>query len=76
MDLSKYVNHAKLDEKKTWREREQELSAQFKKDLFEELEIENNPRREKLFEIAWSHGHGSGYSDVYYLACELADLIT
>lgn len=48
---------------------------QFKNDLFEELSITDNPKRELLFQKAWELGHSSGYSEVYLYACDLVDLI-
>lgn len=54
---------------------EQQIMSQFKQDLFIELDIENNPKREKLFSIAWDYAHSSGYSEVFNCAEELVDLI-
>jgi hypothetical protein len=51
------------------------LEAQFKADLFKELGIENNPKRDKLFSKAWELGHSSGYSEVYSYADDLVELI-
>ena len=48
---------------------------EFKKDLFEDLGIEFNPKRDKLYSLAWEKGHSSGFSEVYNYACELVDLI-
>lgn len=51
------------------------LHEQFKLDMFKDLGIEKNPKREKLFAVAWERGHSSGYSDVYNVACDLVELI-
>lgn len=51
------------------------LHIEFKKDLYEDLGIEDNPKKEKLFEKAWELGHSGGYSEVYNYACDLVDLI-
>lgn len=51
------------------------LFEKFKQDLFEDLGIEANPKREKLFSIAYDLGHSSGYSEIYNYACELVSLI-
>lgn len=48
---------------------------QFKEDLFEELEIKDNPKRELLYSKAYSLGHSYGCSEIYYYACELVELI-
>ena len=52
-----------------------ELMSLFQTDLFEALGIADNPKRFKLFSIAWEHGHANGFSDVYYYADELVPLI-
>lgn len=49
--------------------------TKFKNDLFNELGIENNPKRELLFSKAWEMGHSSGYYSVFEHAEDLVDLI-
>lgn len=51
------------------------LEAQFKQDLFVELGIVGNPQADKLYSIAWAHGHSAGYSEVLSYAWDLVDLI-
>ncbi len=51
------------------------LTELFKQDLFEDLGIENNPKRDKLYSIAWDKGHSAGFSEVYSEAEDLVDLI-
>lgn len=48
---------------------------QFKEDLFEELEIQDNPKRELLYQKAYEMGHSYGFSEIYCYACELVELI-
>lgn len=48
----------------------------FKRDMFEDLGIADNPKRDKLFSIAWDKGHSAGLSEVYNEAQDLVDLIT
>lgn len=52
--------------------RRQEL---FKQALFDDLGIEDNPKREKLYSIAWDLGHDAGFSEVYSHAQDLVELI-
>ena len=47
----------------------------FKEDLFVELGIENNPKRDKLFSLAWEMGHSCGFNEVYLVAEDLVELI-
>jgi hypothetical protein len=60
---------------KAYRESERYLAECFKKDLFEDLGITDNPKAEKLYLIAYDLGHSSGYSEVYGYAQDLVDLI-
>lgn len=48
---------------------------EFKRDLFEALDIEDNPKRELLYEKAWEMGHAYGLAEVYCKACDIVDLI-
>lgn len=48
---------------------------EFKQDLFEDLGIQDNPKKEKLFDKAWDRGHSHGYSEVYGVASDLVELI-
>lgn len=48
---------------------------EFKCDLFKDLDIEDNPKRELLYDKAWEMGHAYGLSEVYSKACDMVDLI-
>lgn len=58
-----------------YHEDQNRLLKEFEHDLFEELGIQNNPKRYRLYSIAWSLGHSSGYSEVLSYAAELCPLI-
>jgi hypothetical protein len=60
---------------KAYNDENNRLYAQFKKDLFAYLEITDHPKAEKLFALAWSHGHASGYSEVAVYADEFVELL-
>ena len=60
---------------KAYNEEEAGLLACFRKDLFWELDITTNPRREQLFQMAWDRGHAAGYEEVFAIAEDLAALI-
>lgn len=47
----------------------------FADDLFIELGIENNPKRETLFNLAYERGHAGGLEEIYNEAISLALLI-
>ena len=55
--------------------REAEIHETFRQDLFEDLGITDNPKRDRLYSIAWSQGHSSGFHEVYNYAQDLVDLI-
>ncbi len=52
-----------------------ELNDKFKEELFKDLCIEDNPKRDLLFQKAWDSGHASGWHEVWNHAVELVDLI-
>lgn len=70
-----------LDEK-SFKEHQKEYYAEknklhneFKQDLFEELDIANHPKREKLFDKAWENSGSDGYYQVLLEAESLVELI-
>lgn len=69
--LIKIVNE-RYDSQK---QKEIELYNEFKHDLFEELEITDNPKRDLLFEKSWDRGHSYGLYEVYNTALDLVELI-
>lgn len=52
-----------------------ELYEKFKEDLFKDLGITNNPKKDLLFSKAWELGHSSGNHEVYGYAQSLVELI-
>ena len=51
------------------------LHQEFVKDLFEEFGVCNNPKSIRCFELAWEHGHPSGYEEVYNYFGDFVELI-
>lgn len=58
-----------------WKMENRRIHNEFKKDLFDELEISDNPKAEVLFSKAWEYGHSAGFEEVYNYACDLVELI-
>jgi len=82
MNFDKYINtvpfiapYKDAEEYKKYRAEYDRLNELFKSDLFDDLDISDNPKREDLFSIAWDYGHSSGYSEVYGYALDLVRLI-
>lgn len=80
MDYGRYVNplpHGKhrTPERDAYQRRQCELEESFKRDLFAELDIASHPKREVLYEIAWSLGHAYGYAEVFSIASQLEPLL-
>jgi hypothetical protein len=74
--LEKYTN--KMDyktNKQVYREETNRLLKIFKQDLFEELEIIDNPKKDLLWGKAWNFGHSAGLNEILIYAYELVDLI-
>lgn len=61
--------------KEQYREKQAELNIQFEHALYKEYDVENNPKRQKCFELAWEHGHSSGFSEVENYFSEFVELI-
>jgi len=59
-----------------YREKENALVALFKKDLLEELGMTSHCKAEKLWDLAWEHGHSSGLGDVAIYAEEFSELMS
>lgn len=59
-----------------WKRENRRIHEEFKKDLFDELEISDNPKAEILFSKAWEYGHSAGFEEVYNYACDLVELIS
>lgn len=47
----------------------------FEEDLYKAFDVENNPKREKCFSLAWEHGHSAGYHEVLNYFSEFVELI-
>ena len=70
LDEVEYKEHLKLYNAEKGR-----LYKEFKEDLFEEFEMSNHPKRERIFTYAWDEGHSCGLEDVYNVFSDIVDLI-
>jgi hypothetical protein len=76
-----FVRQERIDEEKykalvlAYHKHNGELEDLFKKDLFEENGVTDNPKAEKAFEIAWEERHSGGLSDVACFFSRLTELI-
>lgn len=52
-----------------------DIKERFKLALFKEYDIENNPKREKVWALAWEEGHSSGFSEIEYYFMKYVELI-
>jgi hypothetical protein len=59
-----------------YREDEARLYAEFKQDMFKSYGVENHPKVEVAYRIAYDHGHGNGLVEVDIYFSELAELLT
>ena len=51
------------------------IETQFKELIFKDLGIQDNPKRQALYDIAWDLGHDYGFNEIYNHAISLAILI-
>lgn len=62
-------------ERKEWDKRVLKSEERWKNWLFEDEEVEDNPKRERCFGIAWEQGHSCGYEEVESYFREIVELI-
>ncbi len=60
---------------KQYGEETHKLYDEFINDLFEDFNVTDNPKRYKVFELAWEQGHAYGFEEVYNKFYDLVDLI-
>jgi hypothetical protein len=65
----RYEQH---NSRKKYQEEVAKVNEEFKLALFREYGIENHPKREKMFSVAWEKGHSDGYSSI---ECEFSTLV-
>jgi len=58
-----------------YRAEERRLINEFTQDLYEEFGVEDNPKRDICFQLAWEHGHASGFYEVHSHFQEFVQLI-
>ncbi|KKL87513.1 hypothetical protein LCGC14_1933940 [marine sediment metagenome] len=58
-----------------YRAERQRVEDLFKKDVLSVVGLENHPKRDKAFELAWEYGHSSGYCKVLIYLWDIAGLL-
>jgi predicted nucleic acid-binding protein len=61
---------------KQYGEETHRLHEEFVNDLFNHFNVSDNPKKHKVFEIAWEKGHAYGHEEVYNVFYDLVELIT
>lgn len=64
-----------IEAKKLYYTKRANLDEEFELALFKEYGVEDNPKREKCFQLAWERGHSSGYNEVEIQFSEIVELI-
>ncbi|MHA1410517.1 MAG: hypothetical protein ACTSQY_09485 [Candidatus Odinarchaeia archaeon] len=64
-----------FDALKIHRQTQDALNDEFKSDLEKEFDVKDNPKKDKLFELAWKYGRVYGYQEVYNYYSDLVVLI-
>lgn len=73
--LKKMVEEEHNKQLKLYYKSQVEAMERFKNDMFEELGITDNSKRNLLFEKAWEFGHSCGYESVAAYMCDMVELI-
>lgn len=58
-----------------YRQEENRLYELWKKDLYDEYEVTDNPKADQALSIAWQFGHAYGYHEVEHYFSDLVELI-
>lgn len=58
-----------------YREENQKLISAFKTDLFKEFEVENNPKKDICYNLAYEYGHSAGLAEIVTYFHDLVELI-
>lgn len=66
---------ARRDQRRRHHEEDARLRNLFREDLEAEAGLVGHPKAEKLFDVAWEHGHSNGYHDVACVYFDYAELL-
>ena len=61
--------------RKAYNKDQARLEARFRADLLEHLGLTGHPEADRLYALAWEHGHYAGYHEVAIYAEEFAELV-
>lgn len=75
LDVYEEQKHAYRVAVENYRDRLGTIGAEFKTKMAKALGIADHPKAKLLMQIAWEHGHSSGYREVAIYAEELAELL-
>jgi|APSaa5957512622_1039677.scaffolds.fasta_scaffold28480_2 hypothetical protein len=64
-----------LQARRAIRQENSDIRMTFKADLLESLSLTDHPKAQRLWEMAWDHGHSAGLSEVVDWAETLAELV-
>ena len=70
-----YDDQAYKEARKDFDKRMSEVEQEFINWLYDDLGIQDNPKKEKLYSIAYERGHSGGFSEIYSEALDLVELI-
>ena len=73
--LKKFYEQEYTEYLKNYNKDEKDRYEAFVNDLYDEFDVQNNPKKELLYAKAYEMGHSSGFSEIYNYFSELVDLI-
>jgi hypothetical protein len=59
---------------KEYNKEENRMYGVFKEDCLKEVDLENHPKREDIFNFAFEKGHSAGYHEVFSYLVDLSEL--
>ena len=61
-----------LEARKEYENEQGKKYKEFQENVLKEVGLSGHPKKDKIYEYAWSKGHASGYYEVYYILAELS----
>lgn len=62
-------------QRRLWSDAQRAMTEQFRADLEQEHGLSGHPKADRLWSLAWEHGHSNGFSEVVLHYEEFAELV-
>lgn len=63
------------ENREAYRAESRKMEKKFRREIEKEFGLEDHPKRDLLWQLAWDHGHAHGWAEIYYWYDDLAALL-